>query len=368
MATGCHKTNLARHHELNVRHHHQCSIVQPVRSLVSRDWLRSCSGPPVLPCSRVLRFWFSEMIIAVLIVGAAPAQTLTGDLFVHDPSTILKEKDRYFLFSTGVGIATKLSSNHLHWTRGPSVFDLRPNWTTNVPGFRGYFWAPDVIRLNGKYALYYSVSSFGKQTSAIGLATNHALDPTAENFRWTDHGPIIESTNGSPFNAIDPALLLDRDAKLWMAFGSFWKGIYLVELDPRTGKRIAPDSPLFQIAYHEKIEAAALLRRADHYFVFVNWGTCCRGTNSTYEVRIGRSNKVTGPYLDRDGKDLVERGGTLFLASENSDIGPGHIAVLSDESREFVSYHVYDATQRGRSQLRIRPLKWTDDGWPIASQ
>ena len=312
-------------------------------------------------------------LLAILLVAitcaAAEVEPLAGELFAHDPSTILKVDARYHLFSTGVGIATKSSSNRMHWSRGAPVFASPPQWTTNaVPGFRSHFWAPDVVFIGGKYYLYYSVSTFGKQRSAIGLATSPTLDSTSARYGWTDLGVVLESRPGDDFNAIDPGLLLDRDGKLWMAFGSFWRGIYLTELDSRTGQRFATNSPLHRLAYHEAIEAAALHRRGDHYLLFVNWGTCCRGTNSTYEVRIGRSKSVTGPYLDRDGKDLVERGGTLFLKTEDTDVGPGHIAVLNDSGKEFISYHVYDGKMRGRSQLRVRPLNWSADGWPVAGQ
>ncbi|MBI4664733.1 MAG: arabinan endo-1,5-alpha-L-arabinosidase [Verrucomicrobia bacterium] len=318
----------------------------------------------------MFRFLIQGVACAVAVCASTwAAQPMTGDLFVHDPSTILKLGSNYFLFNTGMGIATKSSSNRVHWTRGSPVFNAPPAWTTNtVPSFRGHFWAPDVIQLNGQYYLYYSVSTFGKQVSAIGLATSPTLDPAAPNYHWTDHGAVIQSTNGSPFNAIDPALFRDRDGKIWMAFGSFWRGIYLVELDSRTGKRVAPDSPFRRVAYHRDIEAAALHQREDRYYLFVNWGLCCRGTNSTYEVRVGRSKTITGPYLDRDGHDLVNGGGTLFLKTEGADFGPGHIAVLNDDGREFISCHVYDATLRGRSQLRLRALQWSEDGWPAAVQ
>jgi arabinan endo-1,5-alpha-L-arabinosidase len=304
------------------------------------------------------------LLATVIAATAIEANRLTGELFVHDPSTIQKHGSNYFLFSTGVGISAKTSSNLSHWTRARAVVSSPPPWTTNaVPGFRGYFWAPDVVFVSGKYHLYYSVSTFGKQRSAIGLATNPTLET---NSPWTDQGAVIESRAGDPFNAIDPGAFVDRDGKLWMAFGSFWRGIHLIELDARTGKRIATNSPVHHLAWHEAIEAPALHRHADYYYLFVNWGTCCRGTNSTYEVRVGRSKVITGPYVDRDGKSLTDRGGTLFLKSEGTDIGPGHIGVLNDKGREFISYHVYDATMRGRSQLRLRELKWTADGWPSA--
>lgn len=292
---------------------------------------------------------------------------LEGETFVHDPSTIVKAGQRYFLFGTGRGIRSKSSPDLVHWTDGPPVFATPPAWATNaVPGYRGHTWAPDVIHLNGRYHLYYSVSTFGKQVSAIGLVTSPTLDPDSPEYRWTDHGPVIQSTNGSPFNAIDPSVMRDDDGRLWMAFGSFWQGIHLVELDPQTGLRRAADSPVHRLAWKEMIEAACLARHGEFYYLFVNWGRCCRGTNSTYEIRVGRSRAVTGPYLDRDGVDLVAGGGTAFLESTGRFIGPGHVALYREGDTTWFSYHYYDADSRGRSRLALGRLQWDADGWPSA--
>jgi arabinan endo-1,5-alpha-L-arabinosidase len=121
-----------------------------------------------------------------------------------------------------------------------------------------------------------------------------------------------------------------------------------------------------RLAWNEEIEAPCLTRRNDHYYLFVNWGKCCRGTNSTYEVRVGRSQKVTGPYLDHEGVDLVEAGGKPFLKTSGRFIGPGHIAILAGTNHDTFSYHYYDRESRGRSRLAIARLRWTDDGWPEA--
>ena len=99
------------------------------------------------------------------------------------------------------------------------------------------FWAPDVIRVGDQYLLYYSVSVFGQNYSSIGLVTNPVLDPADPKYKWTDHGPVVQSQRGDRYNAIDPAVILDHEGKLWMAFGSFWSGIKMIELDPKTGKR-----------------------------------------------------------------------------------------------------------------------------------
>jgi arabinan endo-1,5-alpha-L-arabinosidase len=291
---------------------------------------------------------------------------LEGQTFVHDPSTILKHDERYHLFSTGWGISTKSSLDRIHWTNGPAVFSVPPSWTTNaVQGFRGYIWAPDIIRISGQYYLYYSISTFGRQVSAIGLATNPTLDLGSPDYRWTDRGPVIQSTNGSPFNAIDPSVARTSDGNLWMVFGSFWKGIFLVQLDPKTGLRRATNSPIHRLAYRSSIEAACLMQRGEDYYLFVNWGRCCRGTNSTYEIRVGRSKQVTGPYLDRDQVDLVNEGGTRFLETTGRFIGPGHVGILTEGGTNWFSYHYYDAQSNGRSRLAIAPLYWTAEGWPV---
>ena len=214
--------------------------------------------------------------------------------------------------------------------------------------------------------MYYSVSTFGKQVSGIGLVTSPTLDWSSADYRWTDRGPVIQSQVGDPFNAIDPSLFRDRDGRLWMAYGSFWRGIYLIELDPKTGLRRDTNTPPHRLAWNEMIEAICLTRHEDYYYAFVNWGQCCRGTNSTYEVRVGRSKTITGPYLDREGKDLVDRGGTLFLESVGRYIGPGHIGVFSEGGTNWFSYHYYDGENRGRSKLALGQLEWTSDGWPVA--
>jgi len=299
---------------------------------------------------------------------APSAPTLTGELHVHDPSTIVQEGDTWWLFTTGTGIGTRFSTDLAHWEKGPNVFANPPDWTASaVPKFRGYFWAPDLLRLNDTWHLYYAVSTFDSQVSAIGLATNPTLDPNNSAYLWTDCGPVLQSAKGDPYNAIDPSLLLDDSNQLWMSFGSFWKGIMLVELDPATGLRTGPHSPIRPLAWHESIEASYLYRHNDFYYLFVNWGLCCRGVKSTYNIRVGRSRDLTGPYLDRDGADLRHDGGTLLLDTVGTRIGPGQTGIFTAQGREWFSYHYYDATQDGKSMLGLQPLSWSNDDWPQLS-
>jgi arabinan endo-1,5-alpha-L-arabinosidase len=283
----------------------------------------------------------------------------------HDPSTILKHNDTYWTFATGHGVSSLFSRDLVTWERGPAVFPEFPDWITDVtPKQRGHFWAPDVIFHQGRYLLYYSVSTFGQRTSAIALAISPSLDPNEPGYSWKDHGIVIQTTNDDNYNAIDPCVVQAEDGRLWLAFGSFWSGIKLMELDPQSGKRIAPDSPIYSLAYKNEIEAPAIYRHEGYYYLFVNWGRCCRGLNSTYNIRVGRSREITGPYLDQEGVDLAKGGGSLLLESEGRFIGPGHAGILMEGGRYLMSFHFYDGEENGRPKLAIRPLTWGDGGWP----
>jgi arabinan endo-1,5-alpha-L-arabinosidase len=218
------------------------------------------------------------------------------------------------------------------------------------------------VRHDNRWWLYYSVSTFGKNTSAIGLASNPTLDPRSPDYHWTDHGPVVRSRSSDDFNAIDPAVFRDRDGSWWLVFGSYWTGIKLIELNPQNGLR-KEGTPMHSLAWKEAIEAACLVRHGDHYYLFVNWGQCCRGVDSTYRIMVGRSRKLTGPYVDKEGHELRTGGGTLFLGNEGQRIGPGHASVFEDGGKEWFAYHYYDAAQSGVAKLGLRRLEW-QGGWP----
>ncbi len=331
-----------------------------------------------------LRFITLPVAFAFLVVSPAPAQETDNsppprrprgkpDLEkVHDPSTVLLQGDAYRFFSTGGGISLMREQPDGRWLPEARLFerDKLPAWhKEKVPGNRGHLWAPDVIKLGERYLVYYSVSTFGSNISAIGLVSGQTLDPKSPDWAWKDEGVVITSSRKDKFNAIDPAIFLDKDVRLYMTFGSFWD-IFIVELDPATGLRRHPDKAPTQLAYAPEIEAPFLTRAPDgKYVLFINWGRCCRGTDSTYEIRVGRSDKPTGPFLDREGKDLRHAGGTLILESEGRYIGPGHASILKRDGGEYLVHHFYDGENRGRSRVRMLPLSWDEAGWPeIASE
>jgi arabinan endo-1,5-alpha-L-arabinosidase len=261
------------------------------------------------------------------------------------------------------------------WEDVRSIFQAPQSWQSAVvPRNTGTgYWAPDVIKVGDRYLVYYSISNFGVNTSAIGCVSSPSLDPDDPSYKWTDQGMVIQSKQGDRanaipgdnFNAIDPALIQTPEGELWMSFGSFWSGIKLIQLDPKTGLRIAPDSPVHSIAYTREIEAPFIYHHDGQYYLFVSWGICCRGAASTYNIRYGRSKTITGPYLDKDGKDLAKEGGTLLIKGDGPFIGPGHPGILKEGDRYIFTMHFYDGvTPRAPGTLAIRDLKWDSDGWP----
>jgi arabinan endo-1,5-alpha-L-arabinosidase len=310
----------------------------------------------------------TQAVGSVMSPGPSDPPPIFGSRQVraHDPSTIVKCQDDYWFFYTGRGVPSYYSKDLVKWEAGPAVFTNAPDWVAQtVPSNRWmHYWAPDVIYWRDQYRLYYAVSTFGKNRSAIGLATNPTLDPANPRFHWTDQGIVVQSAETDNFNTIDPAVAQDAGGRLWLAFGSYWSGIKMIQLDPDTGKRIAANSPLYSLASNASIEAAYVYRHDGLYYLFVNWGQCCRGTNSTYEIRMGRSRNITGPYLDRNGTDLMAGGGSLFLATDGPFIGPGHAGIVSDGGADWLSCHFYDGTRHGLPTLAILPLRWATNGWP----
>lgn len=302
---------------------------------------------------------------------------LTGDLYpIHDPC-IIKSGDTFYVFCTTprtdapAQIPSYRSRDLLHWQTGGHIFSEMPVWAQQAVPEAQTCWAPDVSYFNGEYSLYYACSSFGSNHSVIGLATSRTLDPADSGYRWEDRGLVLESHKGDDFNALDPNRVIDREGKHWLAFGSFWTGLKVMQLDPQTGKLLSdaqrhdlarrPDPP-------DAIEAAFIIQHAGNYYLFASFDFCCRGADSTYYTIVGRSRDILGPYVDRSGKPLLIGGGTPVLAAggERRWRGPGHIAILRDAAKDYIVYHAYDASHDGRPTLRIAPLGWTDDHWPAA--
>ena len=295
------------------------------------------------------------------------ALTLSGNLGTHDP-VVIEADGRFYLFSTGNNLGAKTSTDLTSWQAAPEVFSsmTRPAWIADeVPGASN-LWAPDISYFGGSYHLYYSASTFGSNHSCIGHLTRAALDAGS----WTDRGSVICSNAGAAdddWNAIDPNVVVDREGKAWLAFGSFWGGLKLIPLDAN-GARVG--TSLQAIAARPNnggaLEAPYIVRRCGYYYLFSSFDRCCDGVNSTYNIRVGRSTSVSGPYSDKNGTALMQGGGTPVLSGGTRWKGPGHNAVIFSGNAAYNVYHSYDANNGGDPFLRISEIAWDSDGWPIS--
>jgi len=289
---------------------------------------------------------------------AAAAQPLPGEPDVHDPSLWAGEGVLH-VASTGPGLQRLRSSDGgKTWLRLPPVFSEanKPAWWTDaVPAHRGLdVWAPKLFQHRGRFWLMYSISTFGKNVSAIGLAS--ALTPDAAD--WRDEGLVLKSQASDDFNAIDPDVLVAEDGRLWFSYGSFWGGIRLSQLDPQTLRPIG--ETVFVARHPAGIEAPTLIARGPWYYLFVSWDKCCQGVNSSYNIRVGRARTPTGPFLDKQGLDMMQGGGSLVEKGGARWKGPGHQDVFGDT----LVRHAYDGLNQGKPRLRMSELKWTPEGWP----
>ena len=299
---------------------------------------------------------------------------------VHDPVMAYADST-YYLFATGMGIQQMTSKDRKTWTVLPQpVMTVIPQWAhDSVPGFTHHVWAPDVIRWHGRWWKAYSCSTFGKNGSAIGLLSSRSLSFPV----WNDEGCIVTSREKRDnWNAIDPNFVIDDNDQPWLVWGSFWDGIQLARLDstmhlapgekPRTIARRYDSSfkdpapnPTSQYAGTNAIEAPFIFHHGDYYYLFVSWDYCCRGAKSNYRVAVGRSKHVSGPYLDRQGRDMSQGGGTLFLEGDKKDYeAAGHCAAYTFGNEDIFICHGYSLSMEGASVFIQRPIRWTSDGWP----
>ena len=290
---------------------------------------------------------------AILAAGAFPAAAqLQGEPFIHDPSTITLSDGRYHTFGTrGGGL---VSDDGWTWRGGPE----RP----------GGGVAPDVIKIGDRYYVAYAVGGGGMSgghASQVKMMWTYSLDPKSLRFKFHDIGVVASSDGVETADAIDPAFLY-VDGRLWLTYGTYFGPVRIIELDPKTGLRIAGNQPI-DVAID--MEATAMMHRDGWYYLLGTHGTCCDGPNSTYHIRVGRSRSPLGPYVDHMGTPLLRGGGKLVVSARGRGIGPGHFGLIELEGgvQKFSMHYEADMDRSGRSVLAILPLRWTD-GWPVAGE
>ena len=300
---------------------------------------------------------------------------------IHDPA-MARDGDTCYLFSSGPGITFYSSKDMKNWESRGRVFPGDPSWAKGVTSnFNGHVWAPDIIHHDGKYYLYYAISATGKNSSAIGVTINKTLNPGSPDYKWEDQGMVLRSIPGRDlWNAIDPNIIVDENGTPWMSFGSFWSGIKLVKLDASWTTPAEPQE-WYSIAKRERsvlvddkvsgpaeIEGPFIFKKGDYYYLFVSWGLCCRGKDSTYKIMVGRSKDAKGPYWDKDGKSLAVGGGSLVLAGNKNWAGMGGCSVYTFDGKDYLIFHAYEAADNDFHRLKIAELKWDNWQWPVIDE
>jgi arabinan endo-1,5-alpha-L-arabinosidase len=288
-------------------------------------------------------------------------RTLEGDLAITDPC-LFRWRDTYWVFSTGPRIARHSSTDLVNFRAETPAFAQNPSWIAQTLPKTTDLWSPEVRVFGGLIHMYYAASAFFSGQSCIGHATTSNLDQP-----FQDQGPVICSglgTTKEPFDSIDPTVIVDDDGKPWLGFGSGGDGIHLLALNA-DGARL--DDRMITIAArpadNPAIQAAFLYHWRDHYYLFASFD----GYNPAHALRVGRSEKVTGPYVDRDGHRLLDGGGTLLLSTDGHFKGPGSNSVLDDNGQRWNAYHAYDISRNNAAVLRIAPLFFDNDGWPVTA-
>ena len=348
-----------------------------------------------------------------VIVRPLPAGSFGGTvgnpgppLEAHDPAAMVEDGDYLVTYFSGL---ESISYNQRTREWETQVGDCGEDWCV-LRGEERPVWIDSKLGpaldgsplqvgsapgMDGPRTLYYTVTDWNRDdgSACIGRATATGEFPE---LHWEDDGmPVLCSTansvnQGDDTYAIDPAILNGFDGSKWLVYGSHYSGIYVVKLDPVTGHLLAPGgedwteavgrirvasnpipeetgSPAAIATGTQGIEAAFIYPHNNRYYLFVNWGACCNGVDSTYSIRVGRADSPTGPYVDRDGNPLLNSGGTLLLESENHEIGPGHAGVFEKGGRFLFTYHYYNENNQGTGTLGYRELSWSADGWPELS-
>jgi arabinan endo-1,5-alpha-L-arabinosidase len=283
-----------------------------------------------------------SVLLAVFLTLASPTFALDGQIGIHDPSTIILCEGKYYVYGTG---------------GNPLVSDDGWTWRRGVtPARTGA--APDVIHIGDRYYMY---------ISGVTMISSKTLNPDSPDYKWEDGGIIAGYEGPNDFvNPIDPGAFLDpTDGRLWLTYGSYVGYLRVVQLDPKTGKRV--DDIFYNLAIN--CEASDMIYHDGWYYLLATHQSCCQGANSGYNIRMGRSKNVTGPFLDNMGIDMLQGGGKLFVGSGGRVIGPGHFGLLNmgDGVQKFSMHWEADLDRGGGSVLDIRPLLWKD-GWPVAGE
>ncbi len=294
------------------------------------------------------------LLASLCVMNCALSFGQTGAPYIHDPSTIVECDGKYYTFGTGGG--GLISDDGWSWHSGAE----RP----------GGGAAPDAIKIGDRYLIIYGATGGGLgggHAGKIYTMWNKTLDPKSPDFKFSTPIEVTGSEVDEDCDAIDPGVLLDpTTGRMWLSYGTYFGFIRIVELDPKTGARVEGNEAK-NIAID--CEATDLIYHNGWYYLLGTHGTCCDGVNSTYNIVVGRSRNVTGPYLDNMGRDMLKGGGKMLVGAWGRRTGAGHFGriVVEEGVEKFSCHYEADYDMGGRSVLAVQPLMWKND-WPVAGE
>ncbi|KAJ5945699.1 hypothetical protein N7454_002538 [Penicillium verhagenii] len=308
--------------------------------------------------------------LAQTVQGYANPGACSGECVVSDPSLIQRSSDsKYFRFSTGNEISYASSSSIAGpWT---VIGSMLPDGSSIDLSGNTDLWAPDAHIVDDLYYVYYAVSTFGSQASAIGLATSKTMNLDS----WTDHGSIgVVSSSSKSYNAIDPNLI-DVDGTYYLNFGSFWDDLYQAPLNSAATK---VSSSSYNIAYNPSgthaEEGSYMYKYGSYYYLFYSAGICCGydtslpASGAEYKIKVCRSTSATSGFVDKSGTACTDGGGTVVLESHGTTYGPGGQGVYDDPTYGPVLYYHYINTDIGYADSD-KQFGWNaldfSTGWPV---
>ena len=321
--------------------------------------------------------FFGAVLLSSSCVYAADWYAKDVRFAGHDPS-IVRSEDGYALMVTNNMLTLYTSEDAMSWKDHGKQMKSIPSWLKNYAPQMEDIWAPDLYYFGGEYRVYYTGSVMGKRSSGIGVMGSKAIFPSAEGFGWSDYGEVYHTVLADSYNSIDADVAEDADGNYWMVFGSWGTGIKMIKLDPKTGKRASDDNTLYELASRsgKGEEGPSLIEHDGKYFLFTAWDVCCSmGSASeiekdTYHTRVGRADKITGPYLDKGGVNMMKAGGTVVLERYGRYYGPGGGEAFKDLNRIRFVHHYYDreAAYIGAPTLHVRDVVFNEENWPEMGQ
>lgn len=275
-----------------------------------------------------------------------------------DPTVIRGNDGKFYAFTTmqNGNVPIYRSDDMINWRYYSGAYAA-----LNVPTFvpNAGIWAPDINKIEGKYVLYFSMSTWGGEWEA-GIGRSVGVRPEGY---YSDSKLLFNSKDIGVQNSIDP-VVFQEDGRKYLIWGSF-RGIYIAELTD-DGLELVDKTAIERIA-GTAYEGIYIHKRGEYYYMFGAWGSCCSGLNSTYCVVVGRSKSLYGPYVDKNGNKMLDNRHETILVGNDKVKGPGHTSqiITDDNGKDWILYHGYDVNDPGAGRkMYLDRVKWSSDGWP----